>query len=104
VHQDGLVHVSHLSDRFVKDPTEVVKVQQKVKVTVLDVDLARQRISLSMKSDPFAEPRRQGEAPRPSAKPKTVRPASPRPKREDTSGQAGWFREAMMKANEKKRG
>lgn len=104
VHQDGLVHVSHLSDRFVKDPTEVVKVQQKVKVTVLDVDLARQRISLSMKSDPFAEPRRQGEAPRPSARPKTVRPASPRPKREDTSGQAGWFREAMMKANEKKRG
>lgn len=50
VHQDGLVHISQLSDRFVKNPAEVVKVQQKVSVTVLDVDLARNRISLSMKS------------------------------------------------------
>ena len=49
VHQDGLVHISQLADRFVKDPAEVVKVQQKVMVTVLDVDLAKQRISLSMK-------------------------------------------------------
>ncbi|MBN1458742.1 MAG: S1 RNA-binding domain-containing protein, partial [Armatimonadetes bacterium] len=49
VHQDGLVHVSQLADRFVKDPAEVVKVQQQVMVTVLDVDLAKQRISLSMK-------------------------------------------------------
>ena len=56
VHQDGLVHVSHLADKFVKDPTEVVKVQQQVQVTVLEVDLARQRISLSMKSDPFGAP------------------------------------------------
>jgi uncharacterized protein len=50
VHQDGLVHISQMSDRFVKNPTEVVKVQQKVSVTVLDVDLARNRISFSMKS------------------------------------------------------
>jgi uncharacterized protein len=50
VHQDGLVHVSELADRFVKDPAEVVKVQQKVHVTVLEVDLARKRISLSMRS------------------------------------------------------
>jgi protein Tex len=50
VHQDGLVHVSELADRFVKDPAEVVKVQQKVTVTVLEVDLARKRISLSMRS------------------------------------------------------
>ena len=49
VHQDGLVHISQLADRFVKDPNEVVKVQQKVKVTVLEVDAARKRISLSMK-------------------------------------------------------
>ncbi len=53
VHQDGLVHISHLSDRFVKDPNEVVAVQQKVKVTVMEVDVARKRIALSMKSDPF---------------------------------------------------
>jgi uncharacterized protein len=50
VHQDGLVHISELSDRFVRDPAEVVKVNQKVTVNVLDVDLKRKRISLSMKS------------------------------------------------------
>jgi uncharacterized protein len=50
VHQDGLVHISELSNRFVKNPAEVVKVHQKVLVTVLDVDLERKRISLSMKS------------------------------------------------------
>lgn len=49
VHQDGLVHVSQVSNRFVKSPAEVVKVHQKVWVTVLDVDLERGRISLSMK-------------------------------------------------------
>jgi uncharacterized protein len=50
VHRDGLVHVSELSDRFVKDPGEVVRVHQKVAVTVLDVDLERGRVSLSMKT------------------------------------------------------
>jgi len=50
VHQDGLVHVSEMADRFVKNPTDIVKVQQKVSVIVLEVDLARNRISLSMKS------------------------------------------------------
>jgi uncharacterized protein len=50
VHQDGLVHISQLSNRFVKNPSEVVKVHQKVLVTVMDVDLERGRISLSMKS------------------------------------------------------
>ncbi len=52
VHQDGLVHVSQLSDNFVKDPAEVVKPGQKVRVTVTDVDLPRQRIALSMKANP----------------------------------------------------
>ncbi|RJR23820.1 MAG: RNA-binding transcriptional accessory protein [Desulfobacteraceae bacterium] len=51
VHQDGLVHISELADRFVKDPTEIVKVQQRVKVKVLSVDLERRRVSLSMKSN-----------------------------------------------------
>ncbi len=51
VHQDGLVHISELSDHFVKDPHQVVKVQQKVEATVLSVDLARKRISLSMKKN-----------------------------------------------------
>lgn len=56
VHQDGLVHISQLADRFVKDPHEVVKVQQKVIVTVLEVDLSRKRISLSMKEKPVLTP------------------------------------------------
>lgn len=50
VHQDGLVHVSELSDRFVRDPREVVKVGDIVRVRVLDVDVARKRISLSMRN------------------------------------------------------
>ena len=52
VHQDGLVHISEVSHRFVKNPAEVVRVHQKVMVTVLGVDLARKRISLSMKDSP----------------------------------------------------
>ncbi len=50
VHQDGLVHISELADRFVRNPSDVVKVQQKVLVRVLDVDLPRKRVSLSMKT------------------------------------------------------
>ncbi len=49
VHQDGLVHVSQMANRFVRDPNEVVKLTQKVKVKVMEVDVARKRISLSMK-------------------------------------------------------
>jgi uncharacterized protein len=57
VHQDGLVHVSQLADRFVKDPSEVVKVGDKIRVRVVEVDLARKRIALSARS---------GEAPKSS--------------------------------------
>jgi len=56
VHQDGLVHISELSDRFVKNPASVVRVQQQVKVTVLAVDIERNRISLSMKKAPGRQP------------------------------------------------
>jgi len=49
-HQDGLVHISQLADRFVSDPNDIVKVNQKVEVTVVDVDLKRKRIGLSMKA------------------------------------------------------
>jgi uncharacterized protein len=59
VHQDGLVHVSQIADRRVREPAEVVRVGAKVRVTVLDVDLARRRISLSMKTNP--EPRGGGD-------------------------------------------
>ena len=51
VHQDGLVHISQLADRFVKDPNEVVRVHQAVDVRVLEVDLRRKRIALSMRRD-----------------------------------------------------
>lgn len=50
VHQDGLVHISQMSNQFIKDPNEIVKLNQKVKVTVTEVDIERKRISLSMKN------------------------------------------------------
>ena len=50
VHQDGLVHISQLADRFIKDPNDVVKVGQQVQVRVLEVDLQRKRIALTMRS------------------------------------------------------
>jgi uncharacterized protein len=67
VHQDGLVHVSELADGFVKTPSDVVKVNQRVMVTVMEVDLDRNRISLSMKKIP-------GERNRPASKPKKAAP------------------------------
>ena len=63
VHQDGLVHVSELADRFVRDPNEVVKAGDKLKVRVLDVDLARRRISLSARSEKKGAPGRPGPRP-----------------------------------------
>jgi uncharacterized protein len=51
VHQDGLVHISHLADRFVKTAADIVRLGQKVQVTVLSVDLERNRIGLSMRAD-----------------------------------------------------
>ncbi len=50
VHQDGLVHISEMADRFVSDPSEVVRVGDRVTVTVLDIDLARRRLSLSLRA------------------------------------------------------
>ena len=94
VHQDGLVHVSQLADRFVKDPSEVVKVGQKVRVTVTEVDLPRKRIALSMKANPqIGVQREQRTAPNAPRAPQSGggrpphRPAS-RPSIEPNSG--GW--------------
>ncbi|MEE4600592.1 MAG: Tex family protein [Desulfobacteraceae bacterium] len=70
VHQDGLVHISELSDKFVKNPADVVKVQQKVEVSVLSVDLERNRISLSMKKMPGKS------APKETSRPKSKNPKS----------------------------
>jgi uncharacterized protein len=63
VHQDGLVHVSQLADRFVKDPSTIVKAGDVVTVRVLDVDLKRKRIALSMRKEDSAE----GTRPAPSS-------------------------------------
>jgi protein Tex len=66
VHQDGLVHISELADRFVKDPAEIIKVHQHVNVTVLSVDIARKRIALSMKTGkPQEKPAEKKDKPRP---------------------------------------
>jgi uncharacterized protein len=78
VHQDGLVHVSELSDQFVREPAEVVKVQQRVQVTVLEVDLGRKRIALSMKSKPVIGRREERAAANASARaPVVQREAAP---------------------------
>lgn len=73
VHQDGLIHLSHMADRYIKDPNEVVKVAQQVEVTVLEVDIARKRIALSRKADPF------GSKPEKKPVPQEAKKPSPEP-------------------------
>jgi uncharacterized protein len=82
VHQDGLVHVSELADRFVRNPHEVVRVNQKVTVSIIDVDLKRNRISLSMREKPF-EPRNEPKQKKAERKKKTGEKQPP-PQRPDT--------------------
>jgi uncharacterized protein len=80
VHQDGLVHVSQLADRYVKDPNAVVKVGQKVKVRVVSVDLERNRIALSMRKESGENARpsqRRGSRPKPQAQSQTPRIPKP---------------------------
>ncbi len=105
VHQDGLVHVSQLSDQFVRDASEVVKVGQKVQITVMEVDLKRNRIALSMKSKPDLDKRRSSGADRDS------RPApgnrGPRPQgrpgdfRPNSAPNNDWFSQALNQAKKK---
>jgi uncharacterized protein len=67
VKQDGLIHISQLSNTYVSDPNTVVKLQQKVMVTVLEVDIARKRISLSMKDSGTGQGEKRAAGPRPAA-------------------------------------
>ena len=69
VHRDGLVHVSELSDRFVKDPQQAVRVRQRVTVTVIEVDMDRKRISLSMKTPGATPVQGRAEVPKSTGKP-----------------------------------
>jgi len=79
VHQDGLVHISQLADRFVKDPNEVVKVGDVVRVRVTEVDVARKRIGLTMRKDGGATAREaqkeRGPRAQPARGPKSAAPA-----------------------------
>ena len=83
VHQDGLVHISQLADRFVKDPNEVVKVGDVVKVRVTEVDVARKRIGLTMRKDGGASARdaqaERGPKAAPARGPKSAGPAGDHP-------------------------
>ncbi len=105
VHQDGLVHVSQLADHFIKDANEVVKVTQKVMVTVTEVDLQRNRIALSMKSKPDFEkkgapPSAGGGAPSNGAnrgsRPGGGAPSRPQPSSGGGMG-GGWFDQAVQR-------
>ncbi len=104
VHQDGLVHVSQLADTFVKEPASIVKPGQKVMVTVTEIDLARNRIALSMRSKPEIGPKnpagnagpRSPGSPRPGG-PGGARPAAPSAPRPPQSLTGDWFSAALNK-------
>jgi uncharacterized protein len=99
VHQDGLVHVSQLSDQFVKNAADVVKVSQKVMVTVVEVDQARKRIALSMKSKPEVGPRGDRKS---EANPRDIRRATQGPQNGPNKFPApgnDWFSQAMQRRN-----
>jgi uncharacterized protein len=98
VHQDGLVHVSQLADHFVRDASEVVKVGQKVQATVVEVDLKRNRIALSMKSKPDLENRRSSPDDR---GPDRQTNRNPRPLGNQAAPSNDWFSQAMQNAKKK---
>jgi uncharacterized protein len=100
VHQDGLVHISELSDWFVKDPREVVKTGDVVKVRVKDVDVARKRIALTMKSGPID---RTAAGPRPSSAPAAPqRAVGPRPGQGPQPAGESALAAALRRAQERK--
>ena len=98
VHQDGLVHVSQLADHFVRDASEVVKVGQKVQATVVEVDLKRNRIALSMKSKPDLENRRSSAEDR---GPDRQANRNQRPSGHQAAPSNDWFSQAMQNAKKK---
>lgn len=97
VHQDGLVHISMLSNKFVKDPREVVKAGDVVKVKVLEVDLARKRIALTMRMDDAPAPKRdEPRAARPQ--PRNERAPQRQPQREARPAPGGALADAFARA------
>jgi uncharacterized protein len=101
VHQDGLVHISEMADRFVKDPREVVKAGDVVKVRVKDVDVARKRIALTMKSGAI-DARSGAGSPRPAPSSPSARgPAAATPPRNAPPAENA-FAAALRRAQERK--
>ena len=97
VHQDGLVHISMLSNKFVKDPREVVKAGDVVKVKVIEVDLPRKRIALTMRMDDApAQKRDDVRAARPQ--PRNERPPQRQPQRDSRPAPAGALADAFARA------
>lgn len=88
VHQDGLVHISVLSDRFVKDPHEVVAAGDVVKVKVMEVDLPRKRIGLSMRLNDDVRDAKAHRGPKPDRKPGGGKQRAAQPKKESLGGGA----------------
>ncbi|WCR11824.1 RNA-binding transcriptional accessory protein [Paracoccus stylophorae] len=103
VHQDGLVHVSQLADRFVKDPTEIVKVGDVVRVRVTEVDIPRKRIGLTMRKDGGAQGGRAPHKAAGTAQPgKAARPAKPGAPARGKGGGQGSFGAALQDAMRKR--
>ena len=109
VHQDGLVHISQLADRFVKDANEVVKVAQKVEVTVLEVDKDRKRIALSMRrgataAGPKTEEKRTSPGAHAPVPPTNVgvRAGNSQRAKQNQPAAEGWFSAALKQAGKVK--
>ncbi len=98
VHQDGLVHISQISDDFVKDPSSVLKVGQRVRATVMEIDLQRKRIALSLKTNPEVGPREPRSATGPGNAPGPRRDGPPRSESRQSAPQTvDWFTAASQK-------
>lgn len=97
VHQDGLVHVSCLSNKFVKDPHEVVKAGEIVKVKVLEVDLPRKRISLTLRLSDDLTPSRPEQAASNNRPPRPNRDTAPQQRRQDPPQASGAMAAAFAK-------
>src|SRR5690606_27835035 len=98
VHQDGLVHISALSNKFVKDPHSVVKTGDVVKVKVIEVDEKRRRIGLSMRLDDAAAPRERQEQHRPRGNDnRGARPAAAKPQQAAVGSFGSLLKDAFNK-------
>jgi uncharacterized protein len=104
VHQDGLVHISELADRFVKDPREVVKVGDVVRVRVKEVDVERKRIGLTMRSGAIERSASGGPSSRPqgAAASHASRSAAPPPRRPAEPAGESALAAALRRAQERK--